>query len=192
MSTPVGQIVVAAALVLGGFGDWALVAEDQAFADAASGYTIQYPAGWRWLKPSKKNASTFATRDGAALQNISVEVRAHKDAFPALKQKAQPDMLPHEFAEKVVAEESAYHQNVEILSNEPAMVGGRPGFRIDLIHRVTTGAASLRYREVVLGTNAPQGVFIVHYRATVLHHFDRDLEAFEKALASLVIEERAK
>jgi hypothetical protein len=189
MSTPVGLILVAAAFAFGGV-EWELVAEGQAFADPASGYSIQYPTGWRWYRQSKKNPSTLATRDGAALQNISVEFRSHKDAFPALKQKAQPDMLPHEFAEKVVAEESAYHQNVEILSNEPTIVGGRPGFRIDLTHRVTTGAASLRYREVVLGTNVPQGVFIVHYRATVLHHFDRDLDAFERALGTLVIEER--
>lgn len=172
---------------------WKLVAEGETFTHEKSGYSIQYPPGWRWVKMPFGD-ETLATRDGAPLQAISVDFRKHKKAFRALNQDSTPDLMPLELAEKIVAEATQARslQNVEILSDEPTEVSGRPGFRLLIAYRTTVDAGSLRYREVVVGANSPQGIFIVSYRAPTLHYFDRDLAAFEKSLATFTITDKSK
>jgi hypothetical protein len=172
---------------------WKLVAEGETFTHARSGYSIQYPPGWRWIKMPFGD-ETVATRDGAPIQAISVDFRKHRKAFRVLNQDSTPDMMPQELAQKIVAEATQARslQNVEILSDEPTMLAGRPGFRLLVAYRTAVDAGSLRYREIVVGANSPQGIFIVSYRAPVLHYFERDVATFEKSLATFAITDRAK
>lgn len=171
---------------------WKLVAEGTPFTHKASGYSIQYPAGWKWIKMPFGD-ETIATRDGPAIQVIAVDFRKHKNAFRALKQDSTPEMMPQELAQKIVAEATSARglQNMEILSDEPMMLAGRPGFRLHLAYRTAVDAGSVRYEEYVAGANSPQGIFIVSYRAPHLHFFRRDAEAFEKTLATFAIADKA-
>lgn len=171
---------------------WKEVVEGTPFVHKNSGYSIQYPAGWRWIKLPFGD-ETIATRDGPAIHGISVDYRKHRKAFRALNQDSTPDMMPQELAQKIIAEATQARslQNVQILSDEPAMVAGRPGFRVLFSYRTAVDAGSLRYKEFVVGTNSPQGIFIVSYRAPVLRYFDRDVESFEKSLATFAIADKA-
>jgi hypothetical protein len=172
---------------------WKLVAEGETVTHEKSGYSIQYPEGWRWIKMPFGD-ETLATRDGAPIQAIAVDFRRHKKAFRALNMDSTPEMMPQELAQKIVAEATQARslQNVEILSDEPTMLAGRPGFRLLVAYRTAVDAGSLRYREIVVGTNSPQGIFIVSYRAPVLHYFERDIASFEKSLATFAITDKAK
>ena len=98
-------------------------------------------------------------------------------------------MLPQELAEKLVAEATAARslQNMEVLADEPAELAGQAAFRLHLAYRTSVDAGSVRYEEIVVGTNTPQGIFLVGYRGPVLHYFARDVAAFEQALASFMI-----
>jgi len=171
---------------------WKLAADGQPFVHKNSGYTIQYPAGWRWVKMPFGDETT-ATRDGIWLQQIFVDFRKHKFAFPSLRKDSTPEMMPQELAEKYVADMTAASglQNMEILSNEPTMLAGRPAFRVHLAYRTAVDAGSVRYQAVVVGANSPQGIFLVGYDAAVLHYFARDVETFEKALATFAIADKA-
>lgn len=168
---------------------WKVVAEGTPFVHK-SGYSIQYPAGWRWVSSGSDGA---ATRDGIWLQRIFVDFRKHKNAFRALKQDSTPEMMPQELAEKYVAEmaKASSLQNMEILSNEPALLAGRPAFRVHVAYRASVDMGSVRYQAIIVGANSPQGIFLVAYDAAVLHYFGRDLEAFEKALATFSISDKA-
>jgi hypothetical protein len=168
---------------------WKLVAEGTPFTHK-SGYSIQYPAGWRWVS---SGSDGVATRDGVWLQQIFVDFRKHKNAFRALKQDSTPEMMPQELAEKYVAEmaKAGSLQNMEILSNEPTLLAGRPAFRVHVAYRASVDMGSVRYQAVIVGANSPQGIFLVGYDAAVLHYFQRDLEAFEKALATFAISDKA-
>lgn len=172
---------------------WKSVLAGQPFTHKGSGYSIQYPAGWRYIKMPFGD-ETVATRDGPDLQLIFVDFRKHKKAFRALRQDAAPDMMPQELAEKVVAEATSARalQNMEVLSNEPVTLAGRPAFRLHLAYRTSVDAGSVRYEEIVIGTNSPQGIFLVGYRGPVLHYFARDVANFEQALGSFTIADKAK
>ena len=99
---------------------WKMVVEGQPFIHKASGYSIQYPAGWRYVKWAFSD-ETVATRDGPCLQRIYVDFRKHKNAFRALGKDSTPAMMPQELAEKIVAEMEAAGslQHMQVLSNEP-------------------------------------------------------------------------
>lgn len=167
---------------------WKLVLDGQPFTHAKTGYTIQYPAGWRYMKMMFGD-ETVATRDGPSLQRIYVDFRKHKKAFRALNKDATPEMMPQELAEKVVAEiETACScQDMEVLSDEPTTLAGRPAFRLHLAYRSAVDAGSVRYQAFIVGANLPQGIFLVGYVAPVLHYFVRDIEAYDKALATFTI-----
>lgn len=181
-----GSLIAAPALA------WKVVADGTPFVHKGSGYSIQYPAGWKWVKMPFGD-ETIATRDGPAIQLIGVDYRKHKNAFRALKQDSTPDMMPQELSEKLVAEATSARglQNMEVLSNEPITLAGRPGFRLHLAYRTAVDAGSVRYEEIVVGANSPQGIFIIVYRAPHLHFFRRDVETFEKSLASFAIADKA-
>ncbi len=169
---------------------WKMVVEGQPFTHKASGYTIQYPAGWRYVKMPFGD-ETVATRDAPALQKIYTDFRKHKKAFRALGKDATPEMMPQELAERIVAEMAAAGslQNMQVLSNEPTTLAGRPAFRVHVSFRTAVDAGSVRYEGIVVGANSPQGIFLVGYSGPVLHYFSRDVETYDKALATFVIAE---
>jgi hypothetical protein len=172
---------------------WKLVAEGTPFVHGTSGYSIQFPDGWRWTK-APFTADTIATRDGPALQVIGVDFRKHRNAFAAIKQGSTPEMPPQELSQKLVADATARNAltNVEVLSDQPTTLGGRPAFRLHLAYTQTVGSGGLRYEEIVVGANSPQGLFVVRYAAPKLHYFERSLEPFEKALTTFVIDDKQR
>jgi len=171
---------------------WKIVVEGQPFTHQKSGYTIQYPAGWRYVKWPFGD-ETVATRDGPCLQRIYVDFRKHKKAFRALGKDATPEMMPQELAEKIVAEMEAAGslQNMKVLSNEPTTLAGRPAFKVHVSYRTAVDAGSVRYEGIVVGANSPQGIFLVGYNGSVLHYFARDVETYDKTLATFAIADKA-
>lgn len=165
---------------------WKIVMEGQPFTHKASGYSIQFPAAWRYVKWGDQ---AVATRDGPGLQKIYSDFRKHKKAFRALGKDATPEMMPQELAEKIVAEmeKEGSLQNMQVLSNEPTTLAGRPAFRVHVSFRTAVDAGSVRYEGIVVGANSPQGIFLVGYSGPVLHYFARDVENYDKALASFTI-----
>ncbi len=172
---------------------WKLVMEGQPFTHKGSGYSIQYPAGWRYVKMPFGD-ETVATRDGSCMQRIYVDFRKHKKAFRALGKDATPEMMPQELAEKIVAEMEAAGslQNMQVLSNEPTMLAGRPAFKVHISYRTAVDAGSVRYEGIVVGANSPQGIFLVGYGGSVLHYFARDVETYDKTLATFAIADKPR
>ena len=167
---------------------WKMVVEGQPLAHKASGYSIQYPTGWRY---DKFGDFSLATRDGPCLQRIYVDFRKHKKAFRALGKDSTPEMLPQELAEKIVAEMEAAGslQNMQVVSNEPTTLAGRPAFRVHVSFRSSVDAGSVRYEGIVVGANSPQGIFLVGYSGPVLHYFAQHVATYDKALATFAIAE---
>ena len=167
---------------------WNIVMEGKPYTHKASGYTIQYPAGWRY---ETMGDGILATRDGTCMQKMYVDFRTHKNAFIVLGKEATPEMTPQELAEKIVQEVQADGslQNMQVLSNEPTTLAGRPAFRIHVSFRTSVDAGSVRYEGIVVGANSPQGIFLVHYDGSVLYYFARDVETYNKTLATFAIAE---
>lgn len=181
--------LVLAALPAAAFA-WKIADPAQPFKHKGSGYSVQFPQGWKYAKLWFSDESG-ATREGPALQSIFVDFRSHKSAFKALKQKSTPTMLPQDLAQQLVADMTKERglENVAILADEPAMLAGRPGFRLRFEYRLPVQRGAIRYQEVVIGTVNEKGLYLLGYRAPVLHYFDRDLPAFEETLKTFAIAE---
>jgi hypothetical protein len=167
---------------------WTVAVAHQEHLNPGRGYAVQFPAGWKYDRLWFSD-ETGATRDGPALQAIYVSFRAHKQAFRAIKKDSSPDMLPQELAELLVADMTKQRglENVNIQSNEPAVLSGRPGFRLSFEYKHPVERGAVRVREVIVGASAPRGLYLIGYRAPVIYYFDRDLDSFAGALSSFTI-----
>lgn len=167
---------------------WKIVEAGAPFTHKASGYSVQFPPGWKYSKLWFSDESG-ASRDGPSLQTIFVDFRSHKSAFRALKQKSSATMLPQDLAQTLVADMTKERglENVTTISDEPTMLAGRPGFRLMFEYKAPVQRGAVRLREIVVGTVNDRGLYLVGFRAPVLHYFDRDVAMFETALQSFAI-----
>ena len=171
---------------------WKLAVENQPHVNPGRGYSVQFPPGWKFNRLWFSD-ETGATRDGPELQAIFVDFRAHKNAFKALKKDCSPDMMPQEIADSLVADMAKERglENVQTLANEPAVVSGKPGFRLRFEYLMPVNRGAVRVREIIAGAAGKTGLYLVGYRAPVLFYFDRDVDKFADALKSFTITEPA-
>jgi hypothetical protein len=171
---------------------WKLSEANQPHVNPGRGYAVQFPAGWKYDRLWFSD-ETGATRDGPQLQTIFVDFREHKKAFKSIKKESSPDMLPQELAESLVADMTKERglENVTIQSNEPAMLAGRPGFRLRFEYKQPVDRGAVRIREIIVGAAATRGFYLIGYRAPVLYYFDRDVDSFADAVKSFTITDPA-
>ena len=169
---------------------WKLSVANEPHVNPGRGYAVQFPAGWKFDRLYFSD-ETGATRDGPALQSIFVDFREHKKAFKSIKKESSPDTLPQELAELLVADMTKERglENVAVQSNEPAVLAGRPGFRLKFEYKLPVDRGAVRMREIVVGAAATRGFYLVGYRAPVLYYFDRDVDSFADAVKSFAITE---
>lgn len=147
----------------------------------AGHYQVSLPAGWvRYPVGS----NSVLTRDGVAVQQITLVQRGHLNAFPRIERSTQPDSTAEELAEFYIAElrEEFGPIGLTIVDNRPMRIGSRTAFRLQLQWRNSLG---LRWQAVAVGTTGPSGIFLAAYRAPNLHYFERDLPVFERLLDSI-------
>lgn len=175
-------------LTLSGCATWERV--EQARADAPDkSYQVTLPQGWvRFMQDTDGIA---VTRDGFALNRIHIRRHALDKAFPRLKKPASADLLPSELAELQIAETktAAGETVVSVRDNAPALVDGRPGYRLRLQYRNDRG---LVFDRVIYGLVTPKGYYTLTFNAPALHYAARDLPAFEQVVASFKLEARQR
>lgn len=127
--------------------------------------------------------SMTVTRDGTSLHAITVTRRYEDNAFPTLKRKSNPGMLPMEAADLYVAELRKRNglERLEVLSNKPAQVDGKPGFELLLQYRNDDG---LRVQVESYGFVDKTGFYTINYRAPYLYYYDRDRREFADLVQS--------
>jgi hypothetical protein len=172
---------------------WKVVQAGVPFQHKASGYSVQFPDDWKWSKLWFSDESG-ATRDGPNLQAIFVDFRAHKNAFRATKKSSNEAMLPQEIAQLLIADMTKERglDNVQILSNEPETVAGRPGFRLKITYKNPVMRGAVRFQEIICGALNAKGIYLVGYRAPVLYYFDKDESRFDVALQTFAIADQPK
>ena len=172
---------------------WDLADVGVPYVSQKLGYSIQFPPGWRY-NPGFFEGKCVATRDGQDLAALYVEVRKHKNAFKDIKQSSAPDSLPQDLAQWYVANLQA-DRNIEsltVLSDEPAELAGLPAFRVHIAYRFLVDKGAVRYEEIIVGAVQERGLFVVGYRAPVLHYFRHYRDNFEQSLGTFAILELPK
>lgn len=147
--------------------------------NAPSGaYSADFPIGWSHFSVGD---AVLVSRDGPALQTLKITRRDLDKAFPQTKNLASVDMLSSELADAVIGEIKSEVEAADILENAPAQIDGAKGVRIHFRYANKEG---LRFDEVIYAFVDPQGLYTLSYHAPTLYYFERDLAAFEKAVAS--------
>jgi hypothetical protein len=149
------------------------------------GVTADLPPGWARFNP---DPGLVMTRDGLLLQSIRVSREKYGTKLLNTDNTITKDAEAHEAAQVVVdalsADQSRHH--VTVLDNRPATVAGRPGFRLEVTFQTAEG---LTLRETVYFVFTGESYVIVRYIAPNRHYHERDLNTFERVVASLKIDE---
>lgn len=161
---------------------WTRVDQGSRSESRRDDYTLELPIGW--VKRTADNNDFFVTRDGPALNYILVNRQPHDRKLPRTKRETRADMLPHELAELAIAEwkSSEATANLEVLSNTPAQLDGKPAVRVHIRYKNDRG---LPIERVMLGMVDTKGRLSILYEAPAIVYFQRGLADFEAMVASV-------
>lgn len=127
--------------------------------------------------------SMAVTRDGLGLHAITVTRHYPDTSFPTIKRKSVANMLPPEVADLYVSElrKRSGLERLKVLSNKPAKINGRSGFRLVMQYKNEDG---LRIRIVSYGFVDKTGFYTINYRAPYLYYYKRDYKEFTSVVRS--------
>ncbi len=145
-------------------------------------FALDIPAGWLKLNAGE---GLTATRDGWALQKITVRQLDPGKPLAHTRKQLRAGMAPRELAEVLVDDVRASGANaLTVVETRPATVAGAPGFRAVLAYKDGEGLAR---RAVLAGALLGDRVWQVAYDAPERVYFQKDLPTYERALASFAV-----
>ncbi|MFP5410005.1 MAG: hypothetical protein ACLGG6_03430 [Gammaproteobacteria bacterium] len=180
---PIRRLVTVCLLIsLTACAPWTRIDPNTRLETRSDDYSIELPVGW--VKQTAGANDIFITRDGPALNYIAVARQPHSRKLPYTKRETRADMLPHELAELVVAEWKSAEAtaNMEIVSNAPLLLDGRPAVRVQGRYKNERG---LPIERIVVTLVDARGRLTLFYEAPAIVYFQRGLPDFDTMLASL-------
>ena len=161
---------------------WTRVDQASRLETRRDDYTLELPLGW--VRHTASANDFFVTRDGPALNYIVVNRQPHDKKLPHTKRETRADMLPHEIAELTLAEWKSAEStaNIEVVSNAPVMLGGRPAVRVHVRYKNERG---LPIERVMVALVDAKGRLSIQYEAPAIVYFQRGLADFEAMVASV-------
>jgi len=175
---------------------WTLT-EDSNRVLKSTSFELTVPSGWArtttadtWERiPIDDKPQTIlleqvtATRDGTGIHAITVTRRYPDTAFPTIKKKSTPTMLPLEAADLYVSElrKRSGLERLKVVSNRPVQVNGKQGFELVMEFKNDNG---LRIRIVSHGFVDKTGFYTINYRAPALYYYERDYADYARLVRS--------
>jgi hypothetical protein len=148
-------------------------------------FSVTQPPGW---KEQRTNALMLVSKEYPALQNVEIARKGLQEEkqFSHTKRRVTAEMLPQELAEVVIDEfQSDQNFPVEAVEeNEPAVIGGDPGFRVRLTYSTKSG---LKYRTEIYGFVHDNWYYQITYSAPARYYFARDLPAVQEMVKSFTL-----
>ena len=147
-------------------------------------YALDLPKDWMMLNFVENGL--IATRDGFNLQTIRVRKIKFGADLPHTKKKISKDVSPQDLAEVLLDDLrlDGTANALKVLETRPAIISGENGFRTTVAFNDGHG---LRHKAVLCGVKTKGLAWQIVYVAPSRHYYDRDLKAFDTALASLRI-----
>jgi hypothetical protein len=147
-------------------------------------FALDLPSDWMMMNFVENGL--IATRDGFNIQMVRVRKMKYGEELPHTKKKVTKDMAPADVAEVLLdnLRSDVSANALKVLETRPATIAGQKGFRTTVAFKNGHG---LRYKAVLCGVLAEGRAWQISYVAPARHYFDRDLPAFDAALASMKI-----
>lgn len=166
-------------------------------------FEVELPAGWRKHElnfdpvarrmlddlQTTRDLSWDAvriTRDGLMLQQIGMGRVFVEKELTHTKRKLLQGMIPQE-ASEVIADgirSNPNLMNVKIIENNPATVGGYPGFKLTYVGLMKKG---LPIKVTYYGAVVENWLYYLIYEAPERHYFAKDQAIFERVKDSFKI-----
>jgi hypothetical protein len=152
------------------------------YSPPAQGYAVTLPQGW--LENSSNDYTvTLLTRHGSDLDSIRIIRYDNDKAFPQTKKSSTPGENPGQLADDLMAEIKAESgiTGFEVVTNEPSKLGGQDG-----VHLLTefSDSEGVHYRQDDYLVCNTVGLYLVTFRAPVLHFYDLYHSAFLATMGS--------
>ena len=163
-------------------GTWAKTRGDKLHVDKARNFKAMLPADWMRLNYYK---DFLISRDGPALDLISVRRIRFGDKLEKTKRVFTKDMTPQELAEVEIDNIKANENvsRVEIISNKPVVIDGVPSYSFEYAYETVEG---LPVKGVMSGCIQNERVCRIQFEAASQHYFSFTLKDYEKFINSFV------
>lgn len=162
-------------LMLSGCATWVSVGGN--YVSGADSFEVDLPVGWRRIFSTQDGLTI--TRDGLSLQTVRIVREPVSKELPFTKLQLVKGMLPQEVAE-IIIDSIRSNQNIsnfQLGENQPARVGGYPGFKIFYSFQTKD---NLKKQGVYYGVLVDQWLYRILLEAPSRHYFPRDLSVLEK------------
>lgn len=164
---------------------WSAIDPDSRDIAIKNDFSVQAPLGW--VRRNYDIYDVFLSRDGPLLNFIAIWREEHDQELRRTKRKTSADLLPHEVAELVIAEQKAgdKHGAFALVSNRPATLGGKPAVRVHTRWKTERG---LPIERVTYALVDSKGRLALIYEAPGLVYFKKSLNDFEAVVKSLAFQ----
>lgn len=145
--------------------------------------TASVPAGWARFTPDR---DLLMTKDGFLLQTIRITRRDYGSTIENTDRTITQGMEAQDAAQLLLdafAADQSRH-NLRIVSNTPATIDGRPGFRIEVTYKTPEG---LTIHETAYVALVEDSYVIARYTAPDRHYHELHSGAFEKVVEGMKI-----
>jgi len=170
-------------LALSACAPWTIVDPDNRGITVKQDYAVVAPLGW--VRKNYDVYDAFFSRDGPPLNFIAGYREKHDRELARTKRKTSADLLPQEVAELVIAEQKAGGARgaFEVVSNRPAIIGGKPAVRVHTRWKTERGLPIERLTYALVDQ---KGRLAFIYEAPGLVYFPKGLADFEAMMKSVV------
>jgi hypothetical protein len=143
-------------------------------------FAMNVPSGWSYS--TRMGADLIATRDGLAMQSIQVRSVPLAKALPHSQRELSASLAAFELAETIKDDMQSNQalQTFTVIANEPATIGGQSGYKLTVTYSTSS---QLRLTETQYGTIRNGELWTLTFQAPSRHYHERDLPAFESAVA---------
>src|SRR3989338_38498 len=166
-----------------GLSKWTQLTQ-KVYQEKGRGFSAELPADWMRYNWGEY---FFMTKDGMALNSVAAGRIKFNKGLENTKKVFSEGMTPQEIAEVEIdnLRSSPQSDKFQVISNQPRVIDGWPGFEIEYVYTVTE--SGLKVRGVHCGLIEKDWIYRIRYEAAEGFYFKRTQNNFDRFLETFKV-----